>query len=289
MKTNRIIMTLCLIVLLRGAGMAQMVTNTWLSGNGNHWTNAANWSLGSVPESTQQALVPGPYTGGDIIIDGPAFAYNFYLNAGTYAVNITNGGVLTVYQTGNSIYTTGTGYRTFNVFADSALVDAAAKGAGNYVRAFLNIYSSATVTGFDDFRTGSKVTLEGGTWTPATLAVAGSIAMNTAAVELNAGTLYLGLFGDGSVRYFNIIAAAAGPTLDFTGGNIVLVPQNGYVPKAGHSYTLWVDGGTGTTFLPGTGQNISVQGYPEVSFDLSQWASSGTLVVRNSGTLVTVR
>ena len=294
MKTNTTILALCAFMLLQGAVMAQAPVNTWLSGNGNYWTNAANWSLGVVPDSTQQVFVPGTnanqYAGGDIIVDSAAYANSLALNAGTYAFNVTNGGTLTVYLGGNSIFTAGSGTRTFNIYAGSALVDAAPNGAGNCVRAYLNIYSGATVTGFDDFRTGAKVTIDGGTWTPATLTTAGSIVFNTeAGIELKSGTLYLGIFNNNSVRYFNILSTSVNSALDFSGGNIVLVPKVGYVPKPGHAFTLWNDGGTGTTFTPGNGRNISIQGHPDASFDLSRWASTGTIVVMNRGTLVTVR
>lgn len=302
MKIKSVFLTLCILTLFQGNGLAD---NFWIAGNGNYWTNSANWSQGVVPDATTSVNVPGTntnqYVGGDIIVDSPAFAKEIKLYAGTYAFHITNGVTLTLSGGGNAIFTTGSGIRTINIYTNSSLVDGALNLDANCVRASLNIYSGATVLGFDDFRSGSQVKIAGGSWIPAKLSAAGSIILNDATVLLESGTLYLGLHGNNSVRWFNLFDKAAPtpqvpnppdthPKLTLSGGNIVLVPQGGYVPKAGHSYTLVVNNNpTGGEFIIGSGTSVSIQGYPALSFDYSEWQTLGKLTVMNMATMIIVK
>jgi hypothetical protein len=292
MKFGDHLLPFCALVLLPGVAAAQ-TTNSWLAGNGNHWTNSANWSLGVVPDSSHEALVPGTnkneYVGGDIVIDGDAHARNITANAGTYAFIITNGGTLTLHLSGNSIFTAGTGTRAFAIHAGSALIDAS--GGGNCIRAFLNVHEGAMLSGFDDFRTGATVMIDGGVWTPGSLAAAGTgkVVLNQAHVQMKRGTLRLALFGDGVARCFEFVTKENSSSLDLSGGNIVLVPQDGYVPRAGHSYVLWKETVPALAIVAGDGRNIAVEGHPGIALDLRAWSSEGRITIGNPGTAIVVR
>ena len=301
------------LALLSSLSAVAQTTNTFTGSGGPNWWNVAtNWSLGTVPTSTNDVLINSNTTvniasassAGTVTLSGDNARFNILtdvpLNAtginmtGTSGNNVSifmDAGTLTLNGGTGSINTSG-GVTSFLNINGNATVNLATanltylwmKGGGSAsVPAQLTITNGQTyntaVTFLGSAAGQSTLNLSGGTLNAGTMIVTGSAVNITNIFNLNAGTLTAGTIRrdfDGLVMNFNFndgtIANAAGADLNISRNTTAT--QNMVISLAG----------TGThTFQADSGRTITVSSTASLA---DKAGEAGTLVKAGAGNMI---
>ncbi|NBT47422.1 MAG: hypothetical protein EBT07_06320, partial [Actinobacteria bacterium] len=301
------------LALLSSLSAVAQTTNTFTGSGGPNWWNVAtNWSLGTVPTSTNDVLINSNTTvniasassAGTVTLSGDNARFNILtdvpLNAtginmtGTLGDNVSifmDAGTLTL-NGGTGSINTGGGVTSFLNINGNATVNLATanltylwmKGGGSAsVPAQLTITNGQTyntaVTFLGSAAGQSTLNLSGGTLNAGTMIVTGSAVNITNIFNLNAGTLTAGTIRrdfDGLVMNFNFndgtIANAAGADLNISRNTTAT--QNMVISLAG----------TGThTFQADSGRTITVSSTASLA---DKAGEAGTLVKAGAGNMI---
>ncbi len=279
MKRRQIIMTAAFFALIVSACL-QAATIRYVGPSDGSWNDPDNWTIDGLPAGRVPSSADDDYVqlyGATVRVSEPSSFRQFSTSNGGGTVHIDDGGILAGTQPYTVRYST---YRVNNggqfplgtswSIRSSIIVNEGGTMTGG---ASIGITDARSITVHGSFRPRSATTAAG-------FQVGSST--RTGILDVSAtGTIILGLFGDNSNTYFNVVGPTSGTrlTLNNEGSSVLLQPQEGYVPEPGHSYKLWslADGSLATMNI-GDGSNISIVG-SSYGLDTSLWESEGIVSV----------
>jgi hypothetical protein len=260
----------------------------WIHPTGGLWSVGSNWSSGTVPTATDDAIIPAQNIPGgsglyDVIIQTPAVARNLTLNA-----NDTTGGQVT----NDSTLTIG---EVLTIFNDGVLDNSGIVSIGEKIelldRSSLQNFGQITLGQGGDFE-GSSSVVNSGTIEVAggTLNVQVDIANSGGVINVDDGamltlsgtTIYGGTIHDGTVAD---TSSAVFGSIDVTGSSTISdssLSDGGVTVAGGVTLTLDNDTVSGTTFIDtATGATIQIDDGAILTLAGSTTINGGTI---NNGT-----
>ena len=276
MRASLIVLTTAMFLAIAGNAQAALLYFDNDAADGN-WLNPINWSDEKLPtpgtNGPDDDRVPTSsdeisLDGNAVTVAGPAVYDDFNVPDTGGSLTINSGGYLTT----NGGFYGAWGLSSITINSGGTFFNN--PNSAEQIRSTTNLNTGGTLEGFTRLR--NPLNINGGTFKPWNQVAPNGFEIDSI-LNLNAGIIELDVFsggGSGS-EYFDVFS---GDTLNINNpaGEIVLVPQGGYIPTPGDSFDLWESLGT-VNFLSDA-SNISIQGY-SYEWDLSQFASDGILSI----------